>query len=452
MKRKTIIISLIIASLILSNGFMLYYFLIRKEKTENVNKKSELYVCPMHPQIQQDHPGTCPICNMELVLKGSNEKMESKEESSPNTKYGEIVLSPSQQVIANVKTQVVEYSEFDYSIEANGVIKLRDDASRQISSPIKGKITRLYINYEGQKVRKGQKVFEIYSPELIATQKEFLLAYENYLRTQESPNLAIKESAQSLLNAAKQRLLLWFVDENQINELMETKQIKNSIAYYSDFSGVVTKKYFNEGSWVMEGNTILDIVNLSSVWVMADIYENEISKIRIGQQAKIKLEGYKDKELIGKIDYINPFVNEDTRTIEVRITVPNPVLILKPGMYVKVQIKTEKKTNSIVIPKTAVLRLGKMDIVYVKKSDNIFAPRQVEIGGEKDGKILIKSGLEKGEIVVVSGGFLLDSESQIRLGSGSNMENMPGMDMPEKENNMEIKGNDALKEIKQHRH
>jgi len=448
MNKKTIIISIIIGLLILSNGFMVYYFVYHKHNETEVTKKSELFVCPMHPQIQQDHPGTCPICNMELVLKGSGEKMENMDGYKPSNELGEIVLSPSQQVLANVRTQTAEFGDFSNSIEANGVVKLRDDASRQISSPVKGKITKLYINYEGQKVSKGQKAFELYSPELLATQREFLLAYENYLRAQESTNLGIKESAQSVLNASKQRLLLWFVDEKQINELMETRQVRNSLTYYSDFSGVVTKKYFNEGSWVMEGNTILDVVNLSSVWIMANIYENEINKIRTGQSVEIVLTGNEEKVIKGKIDYINPMVNTDTRTIEVRITASNNNSTLKPGAFVKAIIQTDKNYNSIVLPKTAVLRSGKMDMVYIKKSGNIFSPKQVVISGEKDGKVLIKSGIDVGDEVVVSAGFLIDSESQIQMGSGSNMQNMPGMDMPEKKNDMEIKDNDAMKDMK----
>jgi RND family efflux transporter MFP subunit len=225
---------------------------------------------------------------------------------------------------------------------------------------------------------------------------------------------------------------------------METRQVRNSLTYYSDFSGVVTKKYFNEGSWVMEGATILDVVNLSSVWIMANIYENDINKIRTGQSAEITLTG-EDKTIKGKIDYITPFVNTDTRTVEVRITAPNNNSTLKPGTYVKAKIQTEKTYNSIVLPRTAVLRSGKMDMVYIKKSGNIFVPKEVVVSGEKDGNIYIKSGIDEGDEVVVSAGFLIDSESQIQMGSGNNME---GMDMPEKKNDTEIKDKDAMKDMK----
>lgn len=440
---KKIILTIIITVMLIAGGYGIYRFAFEEKAGYEDSKKSELYVCPMHPQIHSDHPGTCPICGMDLVLKSGNENPDTEKVT---TEIGEISISPVQQVLANVKTHIVRKESFDFSVSANGVVKSRDDAARQISSPVKGKITRLYVNYEGQKVNKGQKTFEIYSPELIATQREYLLAYENFSKVQESNYKSVTESSVSVLEAARQRLKLWFVNDRQIEELQETGKIKNSLVYYSDYSGVVTKKYVNEGSWLMEGATIADIVDLSSVWVMANIYEYELNSIRIGQSAEILVSGFGEKVITGRIDYINPFVNSDTRTVEVRITVPNKGFALKPGMYVKVNIETGKTSNTISVPRTAVLRTGKMDMVYVKKSDNIFAPRMVEIEAEKDGKYLIKSGIEDGDEIVVSAGFLIDSESQIRMGGTNTHE---GMEMPDKKkNDLEIKDGDAMKDMK----
>lgn len=440
---KKVILAVIITVVLIAAGYGIYHFAFKQSEGKEVTKKAELYVCPMHSQIHSDHPGTCPICGMDLVLKRND---DSKDSGKVSNDIGEISISPAQQVLANVKTQIVKSENFDFSISANGVVKSRDDAARQISSPVKGKITKLYINYEGQKVGKGQKAFEVYSPELIATQREYLLAYENNAKIQESSYKGVVESSASILEASRQRLKLWFVNDRQIEELAETKKIKNSLTYYSDYSGVVIKKYINEGSWVMEGATIADVVDLSSVWVMANIYEYELSSIKIGQMAEILISGYGSQVINGRIDYINPFVNPDTRTVEVRITVSNKGFVLKPEMYVKVNITTGKTSNSISLPKTAVLRTGKMDMVYVKKSGNIFVPRNVEIEAEKDGKYLIKSGINEGDEIVVSAGFLIDSESQIRMGSGNNM---PGMDMPDKKkNDMEIKDGDAMKDMK----
>ncbi len=440
---KKLILIVIAAILLTAGGYGIYHFVFNKKAGNEITKKAELYICPMHPQIHSDHPGSCSICGMDLVLKGGGDKTE---ESTVTTEVGELSLSPAEQVLANVKSQVVRSGNFDFSISANGVVKSRDDAARQISSPVKGKITKLYINYEGQKVGKGQKAFEVYSPELIATQREYLLAYENYSNLQESSYKGVVESSASILEAARQRLKLWFVNDRQIEELQETKKIKNSLTYYTEYSGVVTKKYINEGSWVMEGATLADIVDLSSVWVMANIYEYELSSIKIGQTAEIKVSGYESEIINGRIDYINPFVNPDTRTVEVRMTVANRGFVLKPEMYVKINIVTGRTSNSISVPKTAVLRTGKMDMVYIKKSANIFAPRMVEIEAEKDGKYLIKSGINEGDEIVVSAGFLLDSESQIRMGSSNSHE---GMDMPDKKkNDLEIKEGDAIKDMK----
>lgn len=453
MSRKSITLSIVIGLLALSNAYLIYRYVIHDDAKEVPGTSSQTYICPMHPHIQQDHPGVCPICNMELVLKGSGDEMEGMTGDDPDEELGEIAISPPQQVLANVQVQTVETGEFERSIDANGIVKLRDDAVGQISAPVKGKITKLYINYEGQKVSKGQPAFELYSPELIATQREFLLAYENFLKTQGSDIEGLKESSESVLSASKQRLLLWFVDEEEINELMESRQVRNSLTYYSDYSGVVTKKFFNEGSWVMEGNTILDVVDLTSVWVMANVYENEISDIRLRQSAEISFGGDAGESLRGRIDYINPFVNPDTRTIEVRITSPNQGLRLKPGMFVKVQIKTDRESNSVIVPRSAVLRSGKTDIVYVKKSDNVYSPRHVKIGGEKEGRVLIRSGLEPGETIVVSAGFLLDSESQIRTGSREGAdEHSPESETQRKDDDVKFGEDDAMKDMNQHKH
>lgn len=417
MKKHIIIV--IISLAVLTAGILSYQFFFKHMFDKDVHTESELYICPMHPQIQQDHPGVCPICNMDLVLKGSGETMEGMEEyeEDANTDLGEIRLSPSEVVLANVQTTVARYGDFDFSLQADGVVRARDDAYRQISSPVAGKIMRQFIDYEGQWVRKGQRAFEIYSPELVATQKEYILAYKNMVSVRGSEYSRVYENAQSILDATKERLRLWFVTDGQIRELEETGQVRNSLTYYADYSGVVTRKYVNEGSWVTEGMTIADVVNLGSVWVIANVYENELGKVRVGQNVSISLSGYPDKVITGRIDYINPFINPETRTAEVRITTSNPNMMMKPGMFVKVGIETNKTSRYIVVPRNAVLRTGKEDIVYIKKGDNVFAPRKVVIGGERDRSYLISSGINEGDVIVTSAGFLLDSESRIRTGT-----------------------------------
>ena len=447
MKKSLIIAGIIIISLI--TGGLLYKFYLEQtlDGGENVTAE-ELYICPMHPQIRQDHPGVCPICNMELVLKGSGETMKGMEdfENDGNREIGEITLSPSEQVLANVQTTEARYGDFDFSLRADGVVKARDDAYRQISSPVGGKIVKQYIDYEGQWVKKGQRAFEIYSPELVATQKEYLLAYDNVMNVKSSGYPRVYENAVSILDATRQRLKLWFVSDAQIEELEETKSVKNSLYYYADYSGVVTKKYVNEGSWVTEGMTIAEVVNLGSVWVIANVYENELGSIRTGQPVTITISGYPDKPVGGRIDYINPFINPDTRTAEIRITTSNPGLMMKPGMFVRVAIETGSTSRYIVVPRNAVLRTGREDLVYVRKGENTFIPRKVTIGGERDGSYMVSEGINSGDIIVTSAGFLLDSESRIRTGT-MNTHDHDGMDTDSKEPKIN-KDQDVMKDMK----
>lgn len=448
MKNKIIIGVAIFA--ILAAGIISYQFYFKQliEGDEHSHDGEELYICPMHPQIQQDHPGVCPICNMDLVLKGGNETMEGMEEyeDDRSKEIGEIRLSPSEMVLGNVQTMKAGYGNFDFSMHADGVVKARDDAYRQISSPVAGKIMRQFIDYEGQLVKKGQRAFEIYSPELVATQKEYILAYKNMMNVKNSEYTRVYENAQSILDATKQRLKLWFISDRQIVELEESGQVRNSLTYYADYSGVVTKKYVNEGSWVTEGMTIAEVVNLGSVWVIANIYENELGSIGVGQYVEISLSGYPDKTIRGRIDYINPFINPDTRTAEVRITTSNSGMMMKPGMFVKVSIETGKTSRYIVVPRNSVLRTGKEDLVYIKRGENSFMPKRVKIGGERDGSYLISEGLSEGDIIVTSAGFLLDSESRIRTGT---MDSHNHSDMESDTKQPKInKDQDAMKDMK----
>ena len=310
-----------------------------------------------------------------------------------------------------------------------------------------------YIDYEGQWVKKGQRAFEIYSPELVATQKEYLLAYENVMNVKDSDYQRVYENALSILDATRQRLKLWFVSDAQIEELEETKTVRNSLYYYADYSGVITKKYVNEGSWVTEGTTIAEVVNLGSIWVIANVYENELGKVRVGQPVTVTLSGYPDKPISGRIDYINPFINPDTRTAEIRITTSNPGLMMKPGMYVKADIETGRTSKYIVVPRNSVIRTGKQDIVYIEKRDNVFFPQEVVIAGEREGNYLISEGLSSGDIIVTSAGFLLDSESRIRTGT-MDTHNHGDMEMENTNNKNEPKINpdqDALKDM-EHKH
>lgn len=399
----------------------------------------------MHPQIESDHPGVCPICNMELVLKISRE-IKDAEDSSANVRkeIGDVVLSSSQQLLANVLTETVTLMKFSNAMSFNGYIKIDEKNVRHISTQISGKILRMFVNFEGQRISKDEPVLEMYSPDILATEKEYLLALENYERLKNSKYNFVAEQAENLLNSTKTRLKLWDVSDKQIKELEETGEIKNYITVYSKYNGVITRKIDYEGHWAAAGEDIYDIADMTTVWVIANVPEANVNSIKLGQPALIYSVSYPGEVFNAKIDFINPVFNSETRTLEVRLDVSNNDYKLKPDMFVTVNINPAQHERNIAVPKNAVLRTGKMDIIYIKKDKNLFSPRMVTIGGERDGYYLIASGLNEGEEIVTSAGFLIDSESQIHS-SGNNMQDMKmkSEEEPEFKN-----GKDVMKEMK----
>lgn len=445
MKKILIIILLVLITSVVSIGVYKLIFESKPDKPVKVSK--ELYVCPMHPQIQSDHPGVCPICNMDLVLKESSDT--EKEFDSLNKvgrETGDVILSPSQQVLANVQTEKVSVKEYRSSLSFNGFIKTGENNMRHISTPVSGKIIKMYVNFEGQMVSKGQPVFEIYSPEIYSTQKEYLLALKNYENAKSSNNDLVIEQAENLLSSTRTRLSLWEVNPEQMEELENTREVKNYITVYSKYSGVITKKIDHEGHWAAAGEDVYDIVDMSTLWVIANVPESEINNIRMGQSAKITSVSYPDEVFSAKVNFISPMLNSGTRTLEVRLDVSNRNYKLKPDMYVKVEIGSAGYEWNITVPRNAVLRTGKMDMVYVKKGDNVFSPKMVTIGSEREGSYLITSGLSEGDEIVTSAGFLIDSESQIRSGTSTN--NMEGMEMEVKEEPEFKIDRDVMKDMK----
>ncbi len=444
MKYIIIIVTVII---VLAGGtFVVYKLFFENNTAETVLVKDELYVCPMHPQIQSNHPGVCPICHMDLVLKESVDvKNEFDSLSNAGNEIGDVVLSPSQQVLANVQTEKVTIREFRNNLSFNGYIKTGENNMRHISTPVSGKIIKMFVNFEGQMVSKGDPVFEIYSPEIYSTQKEYLLALQNYENAKSSKNDLVVAQAENLLNSTRTRMSLWEVTPEQIEELEQTREVKNYITVYSKYSGVITKKIDHEGHWAIAGEDVYDIVDMSVLWVIADVPESEINNIRMGQSAKITSVSYPDEVFIAKVNFISPMLNSETRTLEVRLDVSNRNYKLKPDMFVKVEIGSARYEWNISVPRNAVLRTGKMDMVYLKKSNNVFSPKLVTVGGERDGNYLITSGLKEGDEIVTSAGFLIDSESQIRSGSSQKME---GMEMNKHEEPEFKKDQDVMKDMK----
>ncbi|MBI5062172.1 MAG: efflux RND transporter periplasmic adaptor subunit, partial [Desulfatitalea sp.] len=328
---------------------------------------------------------------------------------------GGIKIDPVTMQNMGVRTARVERRDLRRTIRAVGLVAYEDQGRFSVNSKIEGWIERLYVNQTGQFVKKGQALMEIYSPELVAAQQEYLLAQESSRRLAGSTLASAADGARRLLEAARTRLAYWDINEKQIQELEKTGQVRKRMTLYSPFSGVVTMKQANEGMRVMGGEELLQISDISKVWINAEIYEYELPWVHPGQSATVEIPFAPGKPLTGKIAYIYPYVQNETRTVQARIELANPGFALKPDMYANVLIEGRPAAGALAIPGDAVLNSGKGQTVFVAGGEGRFEPRAVKTGlSDEQGYVEVVSGLSEGENVVTSAQFMLASESKLR--------------------------------------
>jgi len=393
----------------------------------------QLYTCSMHPFIIKDKPGTCPICGMELIKKidntpaaGGTQTAEQKQQADM---LGHVSLSPTQRVMANVATVEVKKATLSKEINAVGIVQYDQSRQAKVTAWIAGRIDKLHVNTVGAFVSKDKPVAEVYSPDLLATQQEYLLAVKSREQLKSSPIPSIAQNGEGLVSSSKQRLMLFGVKESQIAELEKAGKPNISLPIFTPLSGIVIEKMVQQGQYVNTGDPLFNIADLSTVWVEVEVYENEFPNIHVGQQVEIRSQSFPGKPFSGKIAFIYPFLDPKTRTVKARVEMPNPGMRLKPDMFVNAIIKIPLG-STIVVPVTAVIDTGKRQVVWVETSTGMFEPRDVQVGQTSNDKIQILSGLTTGDKVAVSGGYLIDSESQLKGGGGH--ENMPGMKMDDK--------------------
>ena len=297
----------------------------------------------------------------------------------------------------------------------------------QVFTKVEGWIDKLYVNYTGKLVEKGQPLFSLYSPDLVATQDEYILALQAKESLASSSLPEIRAGSASLLEATRRRLSLWDISNEQIAELQKTREPKRNLTFFSPMSGFVIKKDAVQGMKVMPDKELYTITDLSTVWVTADIYEFELANIRLGQRATITLSYFPGQTFSGKVAWISPVLEEKTRTTKVRLEFANRDFKLKPEMYANVEIEVDGG-KKLAIPDEAVLDSGIRKIVFVDKGEGRYAPAEVKLGGKFDNYYEILSGLSPGERIIASASFLLDSESRLTEAMGA-MAGMAGMDM-----------------------
>ncbi|KAA0892077.1 efflux RND transporter periplasmic adaptor subunit [Oryzomonas rubra] len=391
-----------------------------------------LWTCPMHPFIIKDKPGACPICGMELIKKLNDAQATTTQTAAQKQQadmLGHVSLSPTQRVMANVATVEVKQEDLNREINAVGIVQYDQSRQAKVTAWIAGRIDKLHVNAVGAYVGRNRPVAEVYSPDLLASQQEYLLAVKSRDQLKNSPIPSISQNGDGLVQSAKQRLMLFGVKESQIAALERAGKPNIRLPIYTPLSGVVIEKLVQQGQYVNTGDVLFNIADLSRVWVEIEVYENEFPNIKIGQRVEIQSQSFPGKPFSGRIAFIYPFLDPKTRTVKARVEMANPGMKLKPDMFVRASIKIGLG-KAIVVPVTAVMDTGKRQVAWVETSPGMFEPRAVQLGQRTDDKVQILSGLKSGDKVAVSGAYLIDSESQLKGGGGH--ETMPGMKMDDK--------------------
>ena len=335
-----------------------------------------------------------------------------------NMASGGVNVSPERQQLVGIRTAVAEIRPLVKKIRTVGIVTYDETRVAQVFSKVEGWIEKLLVNYTGTLVQKGQPLFTLYSPDLVSTQEEYLLALKAKQALGSSSIKEISAGSDSLLESAHRRLSLWDISEEQINNLSKTGKPQRTLTFYSPISGFVLKKDAIQGMRVMPDKELYTITDLTTVWVNADIYEYELAPIRVGQKATINLSYFPTRSFAGKVAWISPVMDEKTRTAKVRLEFPNRDFILKPEMYANVEIEIDAG-RKLAVPDEAVLDSGLRKVVFLDKGDGRFAPAEVKLGGKYDNYYEVLAGVSPGERIIASASFLLDSESRLTEAMGA---------------------------------
>jgi multidrug efflux pump subunit AcrA (membrane-fusion protein) len=366
----------------------------------------------MHPWIKSDKPGKSPDCGMDMV------PVYEGEVPSKKMPKGSVMIPIEKQQLIGVKTGIVKTRHLKKIIRTVGRIDYDERRVKDIHTKIEGWIEKLYVDYTGKFVKKGTPLLSIYSPELVSTQEEYLLALKANKYFQKSSFPDVKSGGETLIQATKRRLLLWDITENQIRKLEKTGVVKKSLILHSPINGFVINKTAFEGKYVTPADPLYTIADLSNIWIYADIYEYEIPLIKKGQEVLAKLSYLPGETFKGVISYIYPYLENKTRTVKVRMDFDNKGFKLKPKMYAKVEINVDLG-RKLAVPEDAVLDSGIEQIVFIAKEGGHFEPKRVKLGLKTDGYYEVLSGLSEGEKVVTSANFLIDSESRLKSALGT---------------------------------
>jgi RND family efflux transporter MFP subunit len=400
-----------------------------KESGTGKSSNVDYYTCTMHPSVHEKEPGTCPICSMDLVpvMKGdvtpaSSSKQPPKHDhaamlagrpsgdtaSAPASHEFMVPVERQQQI--GVTYAKVERKPLFHTIRAVGLIVPDKGRNWQFVSRVDGYVQKLQVTAPGELVNKNAPLLSIYSPDLLTSEREFveLLRMRDQAKSKEA-----RETPRRLIESARRRLQLWNVTEEQIAELEKTRKASDTLTLLSPFRGVVQSVPVEQGKNVKVGDMLVEVADLSVVWVWAEFYENELPMLQVGQKIGITTKSYPGEKFEGTITLINPFLEEAKRTAKVRIDIANPDFKLRPGMYVNAELAMDMG-QALTVPVSAVMPTGTRNVVFVDKNEGKLEPRVIELGTKYGDIYEVKSGLKENERVVASANFLIDAESKVQ--------------------------------------
>ena len=356
-----------------------------------------VWTCSMHPQIRQDEPGDCPICGMELI---------AAEEEESEIDPSEFKMTETAMKLANIQTSTVTKGEPEKTINLTGKIMVDERLVSTQAVHFPGRIEKLFLNFKGESVRKGQVIAKVYSPELIAAQEELLEA------------LKVKETNPALVEAAKEKLRQWKLSGEQIKEIVEAGEVREELNIRSNTNGIVHKKLVNEGDYVKKGAMLYHIARIDKVWIMFDAYQEDLPFIEEGDEVNFTVSSVPGKTFESKITFVDPVMNEKTRVAEIRTEATNKNGLLKPGMFAEGTLISDNVSTGkeLIVPKSAVMWTGPRSVVYVKQPEReepIFRLREVVIGPLLGDHYIIEEGLKEGEEIVTKGTFAVDASAQL---------------------------------------
>lgn len=384
--------------LILLPMFFLFSCTEDRSKTAPLAASAKTYTCPMHPQVLQDEPGTCPVCGMDLVLFEKSSAVEG------------LQLNDRQRTLANISTLTVGAAAQGSARQLNGRLVVNPEQTTFITSRVPGRIDRLFVRQTGEQVTKGQPLYQIYSEDLVTLQQEFLLATEQAAQFPEDQTFA------QLLRGARQKLSLYGQSIGQIRALQRNRKVNPNITVFATEGGMVAELSVTEGQYVAEGSPLLKLESYKSLWVEADIYASELGQIKPGQQLRVIVPGWEDQPQRVLVSFINPALQSGSQLLQIRAEMPNPGGIWQPGLQARVFVESKVAAKGIVLPTDALIRNGEGVHVWLESKPGHFEPRVVEAGAENSEGVEIKSGLNAGDRVVVSGAYLLYSEYILKKG------------------------------------